>query len=63
MVNKLLAVFTKKKLQKSSQGKFRTEKVLKRKGDRLCVKWKGYDSRFNSWVDKNTSYKNESILS
>ena len=50
-------------MQKSSQGKFRTEKVLKRKGDRLCVKWKGYDSRFNSWVDKNTSYKNESILS
>ena len=28
------------------------EKVLKRKGDKLYVKWKGYDSRFNSWIDK-----------
>ena len=26
----------------------RIEKVLKRKGDKLHVKWKGYDSRFNS---------------
>ena len=28
------------------------EKVLKRKGDKLYLKWKGYDSHFNSWVDK-----------
>ena len=25
---------------------------LKRKGDKLYVKWKGYDSSFNSWIDK-----------
>ena len=30
----------------------RIEKVLKRKGDKLYVKWKGYDNRFNSWIDK-----------
>ena len=44
--------FYEKGLQKSSQEKFRIEKVLKRKGDKLYVKWKGYDSRFNSWIDK-----------
>ena len=53
MVKKLLEVFTKKKLQKTSQEKFRIEKVLKRKRDKLYVKWKGYDScRFNSWILK-----------
>ena len=29
------------------------EKVLKRKGDKLYIKWKAYDNRFNSWIDKN----------
>ena len=43
--------FYEKKLQKTNQEKFRIEKVLQRKGDKLCVKWKGYDSRFNSLVD------------
>ena len=28
------------------------KKVLKRKGDKLYLKWKGYDNRFNSWIDK-----------
>ena len=28
------------------------EKVIKKKGDKLYVKWKGYDSSFNSWIDK-----------
>ena len=23
-----------------------------KKGDKLYVKWKGYDNRFNSWIDK-----------
>ena len=41
-----------KELQKTSQEEFRIEKVLKRKDDKLYVKWKGYDSRFNSWIDK-----------
>ena len=38
----------KKELQKTNQKEFRIEKVLKRKGDKLYVKWKGYDNRFNS---------------
>ena len=44
--------FHEKELQKNSQKEFRIEKVLKRKGDKLYVKWKGYDNRFNSWIDK-----------
>ena len=44
--------FYEKELQKTSQEKFRIEKVLKRKGDKFYVKWKGYDHRFNSWIDK-----------
>ena len=39
-------------LQKPSQEKFRIEKVLKRKGDKLYLKWKGYDSGFNKGIDK-----------
>ena len=40
--------FYEKELQKTSQEKFRIEKVLKRKGDKLYVKCKGYDNCFNS---------------
>ena len=36
--------FYEKELQKTSQEKFRIEKLLKRKGDKLYVKWKGYDN-------------------
>ena len=25
---------------------------MKRKGDKLYVKWKGQDNSFNSWIDK-----------
>ena len=39
-------------LQKTNQKKFRFEKVIKRKGDKLYVKWKGYESSFNNWIDK-----------
>ena len=44
--------FYEKELQKTSQEKFIIEKVLKRKGDKLYVTWKGYDNRFNNWIDK-----------
>ena len=44
--------FYEKELQKTSQKEFRIEKVLKRKGDKLHVKWKGYNNSFNSWINK-----------
>ena len=28
------------------------QNLLKRKGHKLYVKWKNYDSSFNSWIDK-----------
>ena len=45
--------FYEKELQETSQKGFRIEKVIKRKGNTLYVKWKGYGNRFNSWIDKN----------
>ena len=39
-------------MQKTNQKEFRIEKVFKRKGDQLYVKWKGYDNSFNSWINK-----------
>ena len=44
--------FYEKELQITSQGEFRIGKVLKRKGDKMHVKWKQYDNSFNSWIDK-----------
>ena len=41
-----------KELQKTNQKEFRIEKIIRRKGDALYVKWKGYDNPFNSWIDK-----------
>ena len=42
-----------KELQKTNQKKFSNlGKVIKRKGNKLYVKWKGYDNRFNSSIDK-----------
>ena len=36
------------KLQKANQKEFRIENVIKRKVDNLYVKWKSYDTSFNS---------------
>ena len=49
---KKIGTFYENELQGTSQKKFRIEKVLKKKGVRLYVKWKGYDNSFNSWIDK-----------
>ena len=48
----IIGSFYEKELQKISQENIRIEKVLKRKGDKLYVKWKGYNNHFNSWIDK-----------
>ena len=40
MVKKLLKNFIKKNCKK----------LIKKKDDKLYVKWKGYDSSFNSWI-------------
>ena len=48
----IIGTFYEKELQKTNQEEFRIEKVIRRKGDNLYVKWKGYDNSFNSWIDK-----------
>ena len=48
----IIGTFHENELQKTNQKEFRIEKVLKKKGDKLYVKWKGYDNSFNSWIDK-----------
>ena len=52
---KIIGTFYEKELQKTNQKEFRIEKVLKKKGDKLYVKWKGYDNSFNSSIDKKDS--------
>ena len=52
MVSRLLKIFMKKNCIKLVKKKFRIEKVLKRKDDKLFVKWKGDHNSFNSWIDK-----------
>ena len=47
-----IVIFYENELIGTSQKEFRIEKVLKKKGDKLYVKWKGYDNSFNSWIDK-----------
>ena len=31
--------------------------MIKNKGNKLYVKWKGYDHSFNSWIDKKDLIK------
>ena len=46
--DEIIGTFYEKELQKSNQQEFRMEKVTKKKGDKFYVKWKNYDSSFNS---------------
>ena len=48
----ITGTFYEKELQKIDQQEFRIEKVIKKKGDKLYVKWKGYDNSLNIWIDK-----------
>ena len=48
----IIGTFYENELQKTDQKEFRIEKLLKKKGDKLYVKWKGYDNSFNSWIGK-----------
>ena len=39
-------------MEKANQKELTIEKVVKRKGDKLYVKWKGYNNALNNWIDK-----------
>ena len=51
-VKKLFERFTKNSFKKTNKHDFKVEKVIKKKDDKLYIKWKGYDGSFNSWIDK-----------
>ena len=55
-VEEIVRTFNENQMQKENQKEFRTEKVIKRKGDKLYFKWKGYNKLFNSWIDKKDYY-------
>ena len=50
----IVVTFYEKELQKKNKEEFRVEKVVNRKRDKVYLKWKGYDSSFNIWIDKRT---------
>ena len=48
----IIGSFYEKELQKTNQKEFRVEKVIKRHGVKLYVKWKGYDDSFMAGMIK-----------
>ena len=44
----VIGTFYEKELQKTNQKEFRIVEVIKKKGNKLYVKWKVYDNSFNS---------------
>ena len=48
----IVGSFYEKYLQKTNPKEFRIEKIIKRKGNKFYVKWKGYNNSFNSWIGK-----------
>ena len=48
----IIGTFYEKELQRTSQNEFRIEKIIKRKDNKLYVKWKGCNNSFNSCIDK-----------
>ena len=48
----IIETFYEKELQKINQQIFRIEKVIKKKRNKLYIKWKGYDNSVNSWIDQ-----------
>ena len=53
----IVGSFYEKELQITDQKEFRIKKVIRKKGNKLYVKWKGYDRSFNSWIDKKDLIK------
>ena len=49
---KVIGTFYKKELQKTNEEEYRMEKLIKKKRNKLYVKWKGYNNSLNSWIDK-----------
>ena len=53
----IVGSYSENEIQKTNQKEFRFQKVIKKKGNKLYVKWKEYNSSFNICTDKKGSYK------
>ena len=49
---KIVGTFYKKEKQKTNQNEFRIENIIKKKGNKFYLQWKGYINLFHSWIDK-----------
>ena len=52
MVKKLIERLIKNNYRKQRKQSLKLKKVIKKNGDKLHVKWKGYNDSFNSWINK-----------
>ena len=59
----MLELFTKTYCKKQIKKSLELKKVIKKKCNKLYVKWKGYNSSFNSWIDKKRHSISEWIFS
>ena len=52
-------IFYEKELQKTrnTSDEYIIEEILKTNKNKIYVKWRSYDSSFNSWIDKNSVIK------
>ena len=48
----IVGMFYEKELKKTNKKEFSVEKVIKKKCDKLFVKWKGYNNSCNNWLIK-----------
>ena len=46
----IVGTFYEKELQKTNQKEFAIKRAIKRKGNKLYVKWKGYENYFDTWI-------------
>ena len=46
--DEIVGTFYEEELRKTNQREFRIAKMVKERGNKLYVKWKGYDNSFNS---------------
>ena len=53
----IVETFYEKNCKKKNQKEFSIEKVMKKKVEKLHVKWKSYDNSVNSWIDKKDTVK------
>jgi len=55
--DEIQGTFYDQELQKTNQEVYRIEKVIRKRGDKSLVKWFGYPTSFNSWVENKDLIK------